>query len=68
MVSNLQKIEEHGILLSLGCGDWQRLASLILVAVLAFLSQLMRTLVQGHSPSEAGEEEMATLVSSGIKF
>lgn len=39
MVSNLYKIEEHGILLPFGCGGWQRFASLILVAVIVFLSQ-----------------------------
>lgn len=41
MVSNLYKIEEHGILLSFACGDWQRLASLIRAAVIVFLSQLI---------------------------
>lgn len=40
MVSNLYEIEEHCILLSFGCGDWQRLASLMLVGVIVFLSQL----------------------------
>lgn len=68
MVSNLYEIEEHCILLSFGCGDWQRLASLMLVGVIVFLSQLTGTLVQGHSSSEVGEDEEATLVSSGIKF